>query len=74
MFHDVPLFWGIFWDPNLTVCKMPKKIIHRNDLMSKKDYSLKYGISRPTIDKKIDNGELVVERISGVDYIRLNFK
>lgn len=39
--------------------------------MNKQEYSKQYGISRPTIDKKIKDGELVVERISGIDYIRL---
>ena len=39
--------------------------------MSKSEYSKQYGISRPTIDKKIENGELVVEVISGVEYVKI---
>ena len=39
--------------------------------MSKSNYSKQYGISRPTIDKRIENGELVVEHIDGTDYIVL---
>jgi len=49
---------------------MKKKII-RKDLMSKSEYSKQYGISRPTVDKKIENGELVVEVISGVEYVKI---
>lgn len=49
---------------------MKKKII-RTDLMSKSEYSKQYGISRPTVDKKIENGELVVEVISGVEYVKI---
>lgn len=49
---------------------MKRKIV-RNDLISKQDYHLRYGISRPKIDKMIENGELVVEEISGTDYIRI---
>lgn len=48
-----------------------KRIIERKDLMSKTDYSRKYGINRVTIDKMIEEGKLVVERISNTDYIRL---
>ena len=48
-----------------------KRIIIRNDLMSKSDYSKKYGINRTSIDQKIRNGELSVEEISGKHYIRL---
>jgi hypothetical protein len=51
-----------------------KKVIIRKDLINKKDYSKKYGINRVAIDKKIENGELVVEQISGVDYIRLKIQ
>ena len=50
---------------------MAQKIIIRNDLMKKKEYSIQYGISRPTIDKMIKDGDLCVERISGTDYIKL---
>lgn len=55
---------------NLTTCKM-KRITVRNDLMSKSNYSKKFLISRPTIDAKIKNGELPVERIDGIDYIKI---
>ena len=48
-----------------------KRVIERKDLMSKSEYSKKYGINRVAIDKKINDGDLVVERISGVDYIKL---
>ena len=49
-----------------------KRIIIRKDLMNKKEYSEKYQINRVSLDKKIEAGELVVERISGTDYIRLD--
>jgi hypothetical protein len=49
-----------------------KRIIVRKDLMSKSDYSRKYGVSRATLDKQIEDGMHIVERISGTDYIRLN--
>jgi hypothetical protein len=48
-----------------------KRITVRNDLMSKSNYSKKFMISRPTIDTRIKNGELAIERIDGVDYIKL---
>jgi hypothetical protein len=48
-----------------------KRIIERKDLMSKSEYSRQYGINRMAVDKLIEEGKLVVERISGVDYIRL---
>ena len=48
-----------------------KKIINRTDLMSKSEYSRKYNINRVALDKLIDDGKFVVERISGIDYIRL---
>jgi hypothetical protein len=51
-----------------------KRIIERNDLMSKMDYSKKYNINRVAIDKMISEGKLAVERISGVEYIRLNIE
>lgn len=47
------------------------KRIVRKDLMSKIEYSKKYGVSRPTIDRMIKDGELTVEHISGTDYIRI---
>lgn len=58
----------VFFEKNFY--KMKKKII-RTDLMSKSEYSKQYGISRPTVDKKIENGELVVEVISGVEYVKI---
>ena len=39
--------------------------------MNKSEYSKKYGINRVTIDKLIEEGKLVVERISGIDYIKI---
>jgi hypothetical protein len=48
-----------------------KRVIERKDLMSKSEYSKQYGINRVAVDKLIEEGKLVVERISGVDYIRL---
>ncbi len=50
-----------------------KKVIERKDLMSKSEYSKQYGINRVTIDRMINEGRLSVERISGIDYIRLTF-
>lgn len=50
---------------------MKRKII-RNDLMNKSEYSQKYGINRVTLDKMIDDGKLIIEVISGKEYIRLN--
>jgi hypothetical protein len=47
-----------------------KRITIRTDLMSKSNYAKKFLISRPTIDTKIKNGELAIERIDGVDYIK----
>ena len=49
-----------------------KRITVRNDLMKKSEYSKKYGLSRPTIDKRINEGSLHVERIGTTDYIRLS--
>jgi len=40
--------------------------------MSKSEYSKKYGLNRPKIDKMINEGELSVEEISGIQYIKLN--
>lgn len=48
-----------------------KKIIVRKDLMKKTEYSVKYGISRSTIDKMIEDGLLIVEEISGTHYIKV---
>ena len=51
-----------------------RKIIIRKDLMSKSDYSKKYGIDRVRIDRMINEGDLIVEEISGKHYIKLNIK
>jgi len=48
-----------------------KRAIIRTDLMSKSDYSKSFNISRPTIDNKIKEGALVVEIISGTEYIKI---
>lgn len=49
-----------------------KRIIIRKDLISKSNYSKKNKISRPTIDKLINEGLLPIERIDGVDYIKIH--
>lgn len=51
-----------------------KRIIVRKDLIKKSDYSKKYNINRVSLDKMINEGRLVVEQISGTDYIRLETK
>ena len=51
-----------------------KKIIVRNDLIKKSDYSKKYNINRVRVDQLIQDGKLVVEEISGTHYIRLESK
>lgn len=48
-----------------------KKITIRTDLMKKVDYAKQYNLSRPTIDKKINDGDLQVERIGTTDYIKI---
>lgn len=48
-----------------------RKIKIRNDLISKQEYHKRYGVSRPRINEMIKNGELTVERISNIDYIRI---
>jgi hypothetical protein len=48
-----------------------KRIVIRHDLMSKSNYSKKYGVNRTSLDAKIKNGELAVEEISGKHYIKL---
>lgn len=53
---------------------MAKKIRIRHDLLSKSDYSRRYGIARPTIDAMIERGEIKVERISGIDYVSIKDK
>jgi hypothetical protein len=50
-----------------------KMIKVRKDLMSKSEYSKKYGIHRVTIDQMIEAGKLQVEQISGKNYIKLSF-
>ena len=51
-----------------------KRMIIRNDLIKKSDYSRKYKINRVKLDQLIQDGKLVVEQISGTDYIRLETK
>lgn len=51
-----------------------KRIIRRNDLLSKSEYSKKYGIDRVKVDRMIEDGKLVVEEISGKHYIKLVVK
>jgi len=68
-----PEIWAHFLD-NKNLQKVMKRVIIRRDLMSKTDYSKKYNVSRPTIDKMIEEGKLVVESISGTDFIRLEKK
>jgi hypothetical protein len=48
-----------------------KRIKVRTDLMSKSDYSKRYGLNRTTLDKKIEDGYLAVEEISGKHYIKV---
>jgi len=48
-----------------------KRVVFRKDLMKKAEYSKKFGINRPSLDRMIDEGKLVVERISNTDYIRV---
>ena len=42
--------------------------------MNKIEYSKKYKVNRVTLDKEIQEGKHVVERISGTDYIKLKVK
>lgn len=53
---------------------MAKRIRIRHDLLSKSDYSRRYGVTRPTIDAMIERGEIKVERISGIDYVSIKDK
>jgi hypothetical protein len=48
-----------------------KNVLIRKDLMSKSQYSKAYRVNRVTLDKRIKEGKLSAERISGVDYIKL---
>ena len=47
-----------------------KRVIIRDDLMNKSQYSKAFNVSRPTIDTMIKNGKLIVEIISGTEYIK----
>lgn len=49
-----------------------KRVIERKDLLKKSEYSKRYGINRVKLDKMIEDGKLVVERISNTDYVRIN--
>jgi hypothetical protein len=49
-------------------------MIIRNDLIKKSDYSKKYKVNRVKINQLIQEGKLVVEQISGTDFIRLETK
>ena len=40
--------------------------------MKKSNYAKEYNVSRPTLNKLIENGEIKVERIDGVDYVKIN--
>ena len=51
-----------------------KRVIIRKDLIKKSDYSKKYNVNRVKVDQLIQDGKLVVEQISGTDYIRLETK
>ena len=51
-----------------------KRMIIRDDLMSKSEYSNKYNVNRVTLDQMIKDGKVAVERISKTDYIRLEKK
>jgi hypothetical protein len=51
-----------------------KRVIVRKDLIKKQDYSKRYGVNRVKLDQLIQDGKLVVEQISGTDYIRLETK
>lgn len=46
----------------------------RKDLITKMEFSRRYGVSRPTIDRMIRNSELSTETICGVDYINISGK
>lgn len=48
-----------------------KRVIIRKDLIKKAEYSKRYGVNRPKLDKMIEDGLLVVERISNTDYVRI---
>lgn len=51
-----------------------KRVIIRNDLVKKSDYAKKYNLNRVKVDQLIQDGKLIVEQISGTDYIRLETK
>ena len=48
-----------------------KRRIIRKDLVSISKYAEMYGINRAKVYKMIEDGELIVEHISGTDYVRL---
>ena len=56
---------------NLNLQTVMKRVIQRNDLLKKAEYSKRYGINRPKLDQMIEDGLLVVERISNTDYVRI---
>lgn len=58
-----------FKDKNKTIYMKRLKI--RDDLMNKSEYSKAFRVGRNKLDKMINDGELSVERISGVDYIKI---
>jgi len=49
-----------------------QKVIIRDDLLSKSDFSRKYGISRSTLDNMIQSGLLPGEQIGNVFYINVS--
>lgn len=48
-----------------------RKITVRDDLMSKQEYHKKTGISRDKINLMIQEGELAVEEIGKIHYIKI---
>jgi hypothetical protein len=48
-----------------------KRVVVRKDLMNKSEFSKKFSINRPQLDKEIEEGKYVVERISNKDYVRI---
>ena len=48
-----------------------RKIIRRDDLLNKSQYSKQYGVNRVSLDKMIEDGKLIVEEISGIHYIKI---
>lgn len=60
----------LFLEPK--IYKMKRRIV-RNDLVSVSEYSKRYNVNRVKIYQLINDGKLVVEHISGTDYIQLKF-